>query len=425
MFGLKKKAPSISAENLAMMTMAMDSIAAPILINCAVPGREGLVYVNAAFLKGIGATAKEDVIGHHVTSFFSKTQHGYLTLEKLNETVVTSLKSTGAWEGPVNFDQADGGIFEVNFKVKVIVCGGTPYAVALLEDLQAAAQVANRKKINAQIADDFEVSVGGVVALVSSAAAELQSAARVLSSTAQMTASQSVAVSAAAEAAGTNVTSVASSAEELGASVCEIGRQVETSARISASAVGEARSAAQVVGELSTVALSIGSVVEMINTIASQTNLLALNATIESARAGEAGRGFAVVASEVKLLAGQTSRATSEISEKIALIQDSTNRAVSAIEGISATIAELNDAGTVIASAVEQQGLATREIVQAVTKASTGTAEVTNNIGSVAQAAEDTGDAAAKVLHASTNLAEQADRLQQDMSRFLTSVRAA
>ncbi|ESQ92830.1 hypothetical protein ABENE_06930 [Asticcacaulis benevestitus DSM 16100 = ATCC BAA-896] len=283
----------------------------------------------------------------------------------------------------------------------------------------------NRKKMMMQLADDFEKSVGSIVTLVSSAATEMQASASQLSATAQETSAQSVAVSAAAEEAGTNVTSVAGAAEELGASVAEIGRQVERSSQISNEAVQEASRAAIVVSELNTVASSIGSFVDMINTIASQTNLLALNATIESARAGEAGKGFAVVASEVKQLAGQTSRATTDISEKIALIQEATTRAVSAIQGISDTISDINNTSTIIASAVDQQGAATREIVQAVSQASIGTAEVTSNITGVAHAAEQTGDAASQVLNASSELAGQAERLHQEMDKFLTTVRAA
>ncbi|WP_324291023.1 methyl-accepting chemotaxis protein [Asticcacaulis sp. SL142] len=284
---------------------------------------------------------------------------------------------------------------------------------------------AQRKAAMLNLADQFERSVGGIVTLVSSAATEMQAAAAQLTSTAQETSAQSIAVSAAAEEAGTNVTSVAGSAEELGASVSEIGRQVQTSAHISATAVTEARQAMQVVEELNEVAGSINGVVDMISGLASQTNLLALNATIESARAGEAGKGFAVVASEVKQLAGQTAKATTEISAKIEQIQEATTRAVSVIQNITATIQEINNASTVIASAVEQQNAATQEIVQAVNQASMGTTEVTSNITGVAQAAEQTGAAASQVLSSSGELAEQAEKLRTEMDSFLATVRAA
>jgi methyl-accepting chemotaxis protein len=282
-----------------------------------------------------------------------------------------------------------------------------------------------RKAAMLRLADDFEKSVGGIVTLVSSAATEMQASATQLSATAQEASAQSVAVSAAAEEAGANVTSVASSAEELGASVAEIGRQVETSASISSEAVREADEAVRIVAELNEVAGSIGGVVDMIAGLASQTNLLALNATIESARAGEAGKGFAVVASEVKALVGQTAKATTEISGKIAQIQEATSKAASAIQNITGTIQNINQTSTIIASAVEQQSAATQEIVQAVNQASIGTQDVTSNITGVAQAAEQTGEAAAQVLISSAELATQAERLHVEMDKFLSTVRAA
>jgi len=284
---------------------------------------------------------------------------------------------------------------------------------------------AERREIMHQMADNFEQNVGGIVSLVSSAATEMQAAAAQLTATAQETSAQSMTVSAAAEQAGANVTSVAGSAEELGASVMEIGRQVSTSSRISTEAVTEAGRAAEVVAELNEVAASIGSVVDLISGLAGQTNLLALNATIESARAGDAGKGFAVVASEVKALAGQTSKATTEISDKISQIQDTTQRAVSAIQGITRTITEINSTSTIIASAIEEQNAATQEIIQAVSQASIGTSEVSSNISGVAEASEQTGAAAAQVLSSSQELAEQAERLNLEMDRFLSTVRAA
>jgi methyl-accepting chemotaxis protein len=78
----------------------------------------------------------------------------------------------------------------------------------------------------------------------------------------------------------------------------------------------------------------IGAVLDIVRAIASQTNLQALNATIEAARAGEPGCGFAVVAAERKVLPNQTIDATWEIA-------------------------------SAIASAVEEQGAATRALAAA------------------------------------------------------------
>jgi methyl-accepting chemotaxis protein len=211
----------------------------------------------------------------------------------------------------------------------------------------------------------------------------------------------------------------------MASSVNEISRQVQDSARIAGEAVGQARSTTERVGELSKAATRIGDVVELINTIAGQTNLLALNATIEAARAGEAGRGFAVVASEVKALAEQTSKATGEIGHQIAGIQAATQDSVNAIKEISGTIEKLSEISSAIAAAVEEQGAATQEISRNVQQAAQGTQEVSANITDVQRGASETGSASSQVLSAAKSLSGDSARLRAEVSKFLTSVRAA
>jgi methyl-accepting chemotaxis protein len=190
-------------------------------------------------------------------------------------------------------------------------------------------------------------------------------------------------------------------------------------------AVGQARSTTDRVSELSKAATRIGDVVELINTIAGQTNLLALNATIEAARAGEAGRGFAVVASEVKALAEQTAKATGEIGQQINGIQAATQDSVNAIKEISGTIEKLSEISSTIAAAVEEQGAATQEISRNVQQAAQGTQQVSANITDVQRGASETGSASSQVLSAAQTLSGDSGRLESEVSKFLTNVRAA
>jgi methyl-accepting chemotaxis protein len=288
----------------------------------------------------------------------------------------------------------------------------------------AEAKIERGRRVDG-ITREFESMIGEIVETVSSASSQLESAAGTLTSTAERSQGLATTVAAASEEASTNVQSVASATEELSSSVNEISRQVQESARMAGEAVGQARTTTERVGELSKAASRIGDVVELINTIAGQTNLLALNATIEAARAGEAGRGFAVVASEVKALAEQTAKATGEIGQQISGIQAATQDSVTAIREISGTIEKLSEISSTIAAAVEEQGAATQEISRNVQQAAQGTQQVSANITDVQRGATETGSASSQVLSAAQTLSGDSSRLKSEVSKFLTSVRAA
>ncbi|WP_255684192.1 MULTISPECIES: methyl-accepting chemotaxis protein [unclassified Xanthobacter] len=282
-----------------------------------------------------------------------------------------------------------------------------------------------RRESMMKLAGEFESAVGAIIGGVASASGQLHGTARAMAEAARRTSEQSTAVAAAAEQASTNVVMVASSAEELGSSVDEIGRQVQQSAQMSDVAVAEAEKTGQAMQDLAQAASRIGDVVGLISSIAGQTNLLALNATIEAARAGDAGKGFAVVASEVKALATQTAKATEDIESQIGAIQASTKHAVQVIETVGSQIRKMNDVASSISAAVEEQGVATREIARNVDQAATGTNTVSAHISKVAQTADETGESAGHVLTAAAALSDQATQLEAQMRRFLQTIRTA
>jgi len=210
------------------------------------------------------------------------------------------------------------------------------------------------------------------------------------------------------EQANDRASAVASATEELSSSISEISRQVEHSTSVSNGAVDEAEKASEMISTLAESAQATGEVINIIQDIASQTNLLALNATIEAARAGEAGKGFAVVASEVKSLANQTAKATEEISAQITEIQGATKSSLDTTVSITKTIGEISKISATIAAAVEEQGSATQEVAENITKMS--------------EVSEETGRAANEVLQASTELSQQAEALRGDVDKFLESM---
>jgi len=239
-------------------------------------------------------------------------------------------------------------------------------------------------------------------------------------------------VAAAMEEASTNITMVASATEEMNATINEIADNSEKARSVAGEAVSKTDSAKDHMTELGSAALEIGNVTETINDISEQTNLLALNATIEAARAGEAGKGFAVVASEIKDLARQTAEATKEIKKKIDGVQSVAQSSVLEIQDVARVIVDVNDIVTTIASAVEEQSIATSEISGNIGNASQGVIEVGENMSQVSVAsseiaseiahvnvsAEEMSTSSSQVNDNAANLADLAGKLKEILGTF-------
>lgn len=275
----------------------------------------------------------------------------------------------------------------------------------------------------AQMASDFDRSVGGLIASLASASAELHSTAQTMRNIADETSKSSQSVAASAEQASVNVNTVASAMEEMSASSKEIGVQISGARVKSNDTALNASKANDTVSNLNTLVENIGEVVFAIKDIAEQTNLLALNATIEAARAGESGKGFAVVAEEVKKLATETSLKTEEINGRINLIQNATRESVVAMQRILSNISEIDQSVTGVSAAVDEQNATTAEIARSIGEASQGTQHVSRIIVDVQGGANETGASAEAVLEAAQEVAKLSDRLKGSVDKFLSELR--
>jgi methyl-accepting chemotaxis protein len=173
-----------------------------------------------------------------------------------------------------------------------------------------------------------------------------------------------------------NLQMVATATHEIESSIAEIAKNavdVSHAAESSRTASAESKTAIE---SLRNSSVGVAKVAELIASIATQTSVLALNANIEAARAGVHGRGFAVVASEVRKLAEQTASATAEIQAKVSEIGGNVSIAMEAIDRISHQTEDLSSLSQQMASAAEEQHLATQEMAQNLERAAHRTSEI-------------------------------------------------
>ncbi len=205
---------------------------------------------------------------------------------------------------------------------------------------------------------------------------------------------------------------------EMTGSVNDALRRCETAVKVSADALTGAKASSQVVNEaivamqrIEDSSSKIQQIIDVIDQIAFQTNLLALNAGVEAARAGEAGKGFAVVAQEVRELAQRSSAAardintlinasTSNVSDGVALVLQTGER----LHTIEDNIAAINDQIGAIAGASREQ--------------SARLSEINASVNELDQMTQQNAAMVEETTAAAFALAQEADGLTEQVSRF-------
>ena len=174
--------------------------------------------------------------------------------------------------------------------------------------------------------------------------------------------------------------SVAAATHEMTVSVDSLSETAHRTRSVSDLVGTKADGASSVMQRLSAASAEIMGASAIIQGIAEQTNLLALNATIEAARAGDAGRGFGVVASEVKDLAQQSGANADRITTTLEDVRTLVGQAVQEVVGIAASMTELQEHNSSLASAVEEQATTLQQINRSVAATTGNVSEMADRI---------------------------------------------
>jgi methyl-accepting chemotaxis protein len=194
---------------------------------------------------------------------------------------------------------------------------------------------------------------------------------------------------------------------------------VVTEARSEAEQSGDVvRRAVDAMSGIERASAEISEIISVIDGIAFQTNLLALNAGVEAARAGDAGKGFAVVASEVRALAQRSADAAKDVKTKIMASSEQVEMGVElvsetgkALQRIIGRIGEISTLVGTIAASAEQQ--------------STGLQQVNTAVSEMDGVTQQNAAMVEEATAAARSLAEEADALARQVSRFTLDGRRA
>ena len=243
------------------------------------------------------------------------------------------------------------------------------------------------------------------------------------------------------------VSETATAMTQMNSSILEVAQNAQNASNTAAEAMREANEGAKVVDgvvvridklndsveatrlgmdELGKQTKGIDVIINVIGDIADQTNLLALNAAIEAARAGDAGRGFAVVADEVRKLAEKTMEATKEVGLIVNGIQQGALAGISNVTDASRAMEEArihaSEAGNslrAIVSLVAHTAGQVHSIATAAEEQSVASEQINQVLGDVDTISGETSTSMLQAAEAVEGLAKQADILRQQITTLV------
>jgi methyl-accepting chemotaxis protein len=216
------------------------------------------------------------------------------------------------------------------------------------------------------------------------------------------------------------VATVQQATERLNASLAETVEHLRSAALAADANVTEA--AGSSLRRLAGLTEGVAEISGSFEDAARRINVVALNATMQASRAGTQGAGFAPMVADLNALAARMDSVVLDIGSYAVGIRDSADETSNAIYGVSQTFGTLLEEARAIASAVERQDRATRDIAEGITAAAGGSVNVAASLRRLKATIEEARSNAQKVVDQATDMADEARRLDVTVKSFLREV---
>ncbi len=282
---------------------------------------------------------------------------------------------------------------------------------------------AQRQAHSQSMADNYEGSIGGIIAAFSAETQSLKDISEQISAQIEHSIQTTGSVNTLTAETSQDVQAVVGAASELASSIHEIARNTQDALQSTNNCAETANQSKETLNELQNAVNEIDAVIQAISDVAEQTNLLALNATIEAARAGDAGKGFAVVANEVKQLASQTHKMTEEITNRINTIKSSASGTINSVEAILRGISDADGKTSSVAAAIQEQSAATDEINRSISNVAQGTEKISAQTILLSETARQSEAMKDALNSAAANIKNQSVSLERSSTEIVKDIR--
>jgi methyl-accepting chemotaxis protein len=294
----------------------------------------------------------------------------------------------------------------------------------LRSDVLSAETVKKRRETLEDAIRRFDRMMRSMLLSVSDSVEMMDDTARELARMSSVAEGEAAEAAFVSESTVSNVSTVRSATERLSTSIAETVERLRETASAMTATSSVAQSASLTAEGLASTTKDFDNVARMVEEIGAEINAVALNATIQASRAGNGGGNFGAVVSDIRGLGDRVAKANDDVAGRMSRMRGANTEAADALHTVVQRLNLLVRQTMTVALAMEQQDAVTRQIVEGMHAAATGSVNVSTSVGRLKATIEEAREASMKVVTKAADMADEAHRLDSTVKSFLREVTA-